>query len=233
MRTSSSQKTVSMLLLSLCLAFIILMGCKSTDDINVSNTDKPSFFPTLTITSTPTKPCPTILINTPSALDNTPILVITLVEKETGKSKWEYTTESFELISKVYPNIAEPGDRFIYYLLGPRISDFHGAFISSQEVGSAGFKPDIPATPTHEPTVTPTVAPLATIDNTFFRIATKNAADATQTAILATATHSEFINNCAMGAWATQYAAVATEWAVTREASVTLLSAKTRWFYAP
>ncbi len=177
-----------------------------------------AFWPTPTYTSTPTMTCPPIAIDTQSSLQSSPILAVVLFEQQTETNSWAYTAESFQIMRTVLSEAAEPGDRFIFYLLGPRQSDFQHAYVDGLSVGSAS-RPDIPSTPTLEPTATATIVPTGTMTG-YFALATKDAANATQAALLATATHSAFINNCAMGIWATQYADVATQWVVTRASAL-------------
>jgi hypothetical protein len=194
---------------------LVLMGCGISPE---------TLLPTRTPTATRLI-CPELIINTPQALRNSPIVVITLIEQQFDTSEWTETFNSFQILNQVVPSIAQPEDRLIMFYLGPRVYD--DALISDEIVGSLELvKPSIPFTPTSFPTGIATVTPATTPDDKIVQIATERSADATQTSVIATTTQNAFLDQCAKVVWATSYAAVATQWAVTKAAAINAFTIK-------
>ncbi len=209
---------IKAVLIFLLVSFFILNGCDGIGPIPTPIDRTPSS-PTSTT-------CPNIYLATPSSLEDAPVFLAFLLQEDAqGQQGWHFSKDSFDTLYRVLPIIAEPGDRLVIFRLGP--PRFDDALVFIGKVGDVSH-PSIPSTLTPWPTVTSTALPTTpTPREPIYQTATAAVASKTQSVIDVTATAVTILNMCGEQVWGSDFAAIATQWEVTRQAAKNVFGTQT------
>lgn len=203
-----NQRKMRTAILVILFLVIITSGCSFDNGYQSVSTNTPVSTPTVRL-------CPPLSIETPAYLNRSSNLIVVLLDLD--KDYKDYTSQALQIINSVIPEAIDPGDRLVLFRTGMRT--FEDSIVLSERT-EAYFPPSIPSTPTLIYIATPMPNLVGTTMPGIYGIATENVIHAQQTAAVATATESDFINDCAMDYWSMQFQSQATTWAPTRAAVV-------------
>ena len=208
---------IKAVLVFILVSFLILNGCTGLGIIPTPIDRTPS-------SPTSTR-CPNIYLATPSSLENAPVFLAFLIQEDSQGRGWHFSKDSFDTMYRVLPVITEPGDRLVVFRLGP--PKFDDALVFIGKVGDVSH-PSIPSTLTPWPTVTSTIPPTTpTPKEPIYQTATAAVASKTQSVIDVTATAVTILNICGEQVWGSDFAVMATQWEVTRQAAKNVFGTKT------